>query len=336
MLKGVEVVAVMMRANPYLGSKPSILAILITTALCCCLASPIAVAEVKNYQDDWTNSITVTGGRTILVEELSATWCSSCAEIDPYLQQVADAHGSRITIVTYHPSDGDDAFQPEAADHRIKRMRSINPEVGGTPSFVVESGTLRVGPNSWPDVQKDILKAETNRQEFSQLSFNVSRDGNEYMAMISDLSLLETNYSAQLTFMLMSHNLAVPDGFFNPGEAYRDRVVVATASCSLSNYTIDNIGFKSAYSTNCSEDFSVNFSHSGQFSIILLHEATDSSVATNPNLATTLGLVEFGYRDVEIVNETNIMPHIFFTMLTLGAIWVAFDKITAKKSRNSD
>ena len=71
MLKGVEVVAVMMRANPYLGSKPSILAILITTALCCCLASPIAVAEVKNYQDDWTNSITVTGGRTILVEDAS-------------------------------------------------------------------------------------------------------------------------------------------------------------------------------------------------------------------------------------------------------------------------
>ena len=81
-----------------------------------------------------------------------------CAEIDPYLQQVADAHGSRISIVTYHPSDGEDAFQPEAAKHRIERMKLVNPQIGATPSFVVESGLLRIGPDSWPDVQKDILK----------------------------------------------------------------------------------------------------------------------------------------------------------------------------------
>ena len=76
------------------------------------------------------------------------------------MQQVADAHGSRISIVTYHPTDGEDAFQPEAAKYRIERMKSINSDVGSTPSFVVESGELRVGPDSWPDVQKDILKEE--------------------------------------------------------------------------------------------------------------------------------------------------------------------------------
>ena len=38
----------------------------------------------------------------------------------------SDAHGSRITIVTYHPTDGDDAFQPEAAKEQIDRMRLIN------------------------------------------------------------------------------------------------------------------------------------------------------------------------------------------------------------------
>jgi len=53
-------------------------------------------------------------GRSLLVEEVTTTWCPSCAEIDPFLMGVADAHGSRIAMVAYHPSDGEDAFQPEA------------------------------------------------------------------------------------------------------------------------------------------------------------------------------------------------------------------------------
>ena len=48
----------------------------------------ISQAEVKSFNENWSEDITVNGGRTLLVEELSATWCKSCAEIDPYLQQI--------------------------------------------------------------------------------------------------------------------------------------------------------------------------------------------------------------------------------------------------------
>ena len=51
-------------------------------------------------------------GRSVLIEEITTTWCESCADIDPYLMGVADAHGSRIAMVAYHPSDNLDAFQP--------------------------------------------------------------------------------------------------------------------------------------------------------------------------------------------------------------------------------
>ena len=50
------------------------------------------------------------GGRSLIVEELTTTWCVSCAEIDPYLMNVADAHASRIALLAYHPDDGVDAF----------------------------------------------------------------------------------------------------------------------------------------------------------------------------------------------------------------------------------
>ena len=118
------------------------LTVLITVLITLSMQSSNVTAVVKEHPSQWEEEINVQGGRTILVEELSATWCTSCAEIDPYLQQVADSHGSRISIVTYHPTDGEDAFQPEAASHRINRMKMINPELGSTPAFVVEGLSL--------------------------------------------------------------------------------------------------------------------------------------------------------------------------------------------------
>ena len=286
-------------------------------------------AEVKNYTEDWDEDITISGGRTILVEEISATWCTSCADIDPYLQQVADAHGSRISIVTYHPTDGEDAFQPEAAKYRIERMRTINSEVGSTPSFVVESGELRVGPDSWPDVQKDILKEETNRQEFSKLSFTISKLGQQYSATVNSLELLEVDYETQLTFMLMAHEMEVPDGFINPGENHRDRVVIATSTCNLNSNSLSNVGFSNISGTNCLDDFTVHFPASGKFSLILLHEATDSTVESNSNYASTLGVVEFAYRDIEVENDADFMPLVFFSMIIIGIILVIYERKNA-------
>lgn len=334
-IKEVEVLRRLVKVMGNMGVCHSTLIRIASSFIIIILLSPVSNAEVRDYSKGWDGDITVEGGRTIIVEELSTTWCVSCAEIDPYLQQVADAHGSRITIVTYHPTDGDDAFQPEAAKERIDRMRLINPQIGQTPTFVVESGLLRVGPDSWPDVQKDILKEETNRQETSQLSFSVSKFGDNYTAKIENLSLISADYETQLTFMMMAHDLPVPEGYINPGEATRDRVVTAIASCKLGNNTINNTGFTQASGTLCSSDFSVNFSPEGKFSIVLIHEATESSLKENSDTAKTLGLVEFAFRDIQIQSQVNIMPLVFFSVGLIGIIWVAYDKFNAVKNRKA-
>ena len=104
---------------------------------------------------------TGTGGRTMLVEEVTATWCPSCAEIDPELVRVADSHGSRIALIALHPSDGEDDFQPPASQYRIDRINALRDEpVVSTPTFVVEGGEARVGYEAWTDVQRDILSTK--------------------------------------------------------------------------------------------------------------------------------------------------------------------------------
>lgn len=325
-MKEVEVFGLFMAQGIYSTSMRQPIAIIILVCLLLQSTAGITQAEFKNYQDDWNEDITVTGGRTILVEELSTTWCTNCAEIDPYLQQVADAHGSRITIVTYHPTDGEDAFQPPAADYRIQRMKLVNDQLGSTPTFVVESGLLRVGSESWPDVQKDILKAETSRQEVSEVAFIISQEGDNYSASVSTSDLMEVTYDTQLTFMLMAHGIKVPDGYINVGEEYRDRVVISTASCSLNSSTIQNIGFSDSNTTNCAEDFTVNFSYQGKFSLVLIHEATNEVIESDKNLATTLGVVEFAYRDIDIEDQVNLMPMIFITTIAIGFIWAIISK----------
>ena len=87
------------------------------------LASNPAMAVVIDPSNGLDEAeITEKMGRTLLIEEVTTTWCPTCADIDPYLKGVADAHGSRIAMVAYHPTDGEDAFQPEAAQHGIERL----------------------------------------------------------------------------------------------------------------------------------------------------------------------------------------------------------------------
>jgi len=325
-MKEVELLGIIM-ANIFHSAKVrQYFAIAIVICFLLELGAGVTQAEVKDFDEEWNGEITVDGGRTVLVEELSATWCVSCAEIDPYLQQVADAHGSRISIVTYHPSDGEDAFQPEAAKDRIERMKLVNPQIGATPSFVVESGQLRTGPDSWPDVQKDILKAETNRQEVSKLAFTIAKDGNNYSASISSIDLMEVTYETQITFLLMNHGVEMPDGFFNPGENHRDRVVIATSTCNIGTNITQNIGLLDATATDCLSDFTVNFTNEGKFSVVMIHEATNEVLRSSPNLANSLGVVEFAYRDIEIESQTNIMPVVFLSIISLGCIWALIDK----------
>lgn len=294
------------------------------------MQSSSVTAVVKEHSSQWQEEVNVLGGRTILVEELSATWCTSCAEIDPYLQQVADSHGSRISIVTYHPTDGEDAFQPEAASHRIDRMKMINPELGSTPAFVVEGGEVRVGPNSWPDVQKDILKKETENQQYSQLGFNINKNLDEYTARITNFNPISVEYETQVTFILMKHELAVPEGFVNPSGDSRDRVVTAVATCNLAQNNItQSVGFTQSSSDNCSDNFSVTFNNSEKFSLVLIHESTENELANNSELGENLGLVEFAYRDITIDDTDDYLAIVVVSIASIGILWAIYERKTS-------
>ena len=268
--------------------------------------------------DPQVQTYSVNGGRSILIEEYTATWCPSCAEIDPYLMEFAYAHGPRVAMVAYHPSDDVDAFQPLAAQNRIDRLLITHPEIGSTPTFIVEAGPLRIGPDSWPDVNSDIFNEEVKRQSYTQLRLEIQQSNDTWTAtarVIDNDSIDE----GQLTIMVVQHEKIVPEGFDNPGGLTRDRVLTAIAECDINSSTITSeVNLLSAETTSCIDDFSVTFSPENKvFSVLLIHEPSKSQLENGSS--GTFGVVEYKSKNSPVTQSNVDNSLLIFAFVLIGS-----------------
>ena len=151
--------------------------------------------------------------RTILVEERTAIWCSSCAEIDPELAIVAKSHGSRTAIVGIHVND---EFENDASLARVEYQKQTDPTEYGTPTFFVDGIKTAEGYDAWSDVQSRILTQENNRMAPEEMA----------LKLVNGEIEIPTPEYGQITLMILEHEKPVPKDADNPGEETRDRVLV--------------------------------------------------------------------------------------------------------------
>ena len=301
-------------------------AVLLVGLLCSFSGQGLVVNQEETFEEAVSTS---GGGRSLLVEEITATWCPTCAEIDPELVQVADSHGSRIAMVALHPTDGEDAFQPEASRHRIDRIDSVQAGAStSTPTFVVEAGPARRGYDAWSEVQRDILNEELSRQAVSQLDVMVERTEDGYRASVAQTDVIQAT-GTQLTLMVLEHGKPMPPGFVNTGADHRDRVLVGVAECSLENDTITTeIGVLSAtVGPSCLDSFAVEFEELRSWSVILIHESTQEELDAGGR-STSYGAVEMAYRDrAETQNDSGWWGPI----ILIGCVGLGLASIVRKK-----
>ncbi|MDA0715525.1 MAG: thioredoxin family protein [archaeon] len=273
------------------------------TLMLCSISAQGIVVELNETFDQPVSS--TLGGRSLVVEELTATWCEVCAEVDPYLVNVADSHGSRIILLALHPSDDVDAFQPEAAKDRIDRRMVTHPDLGSTPTFIVEGGEMRIGYDAWGEVQNDILEKELGRTDVSSLEFEVVKENSNLIAKVKNIDLSQS--TGQLTFLYVEHEKVVPDGAINPGKSTRDRVVVGLSECNIETNSITkSIGLSSSVSDDCLSSFEVEFEPQDSWSIVLIHEPTlDEVMNGTPN--ESYGAIELSYRERGDNPQSNSM-----------------------------
>ncbi len=222
--------------------------------------------------------------RTVLVEERTAIWCPSCAEIDPELELVAEAHGSRIAIVGLHVED---EFENDASLARIEYQMQIDNSTYGTPTFFVDGMKTAEGYDAWQDVQRRILTQENSRTSPEKIPFDLSNE--QFNLAIPEIG--------QITLMVLEHGKQVPEGADNPGLSDRDRVLIGMKVFS-SDGNISEYG-----------DLSIPES----WSVILIHEPVSGG--------EPFGVVEISNRVYEDFKDNNLV-WILSVCILLGSLAV--------------
>ena len=158
--------------------------------LALCLTSTTSVLAEDSIEKHWLK-------RTVLVEERTAIWCPSCAEIDPELLLVAKSHGARTAIVGLHVND---EFENNASLARIQYQMQKDESNYGTPTFFVDGMKTAEGYGAWSDVQKRILSQESTRQAPEDIA----------MSLVDEEFIVPTPDYGQLTIMVLEHGKLVP------------------------------------------------------------------------------------------------------------------------------
>ena len=247
--------------------------------LALCLTSSTTVLAEDSIEEYWLK-------RTVLVEERTAIWCPSCADIDPELLLVAKSHGSRTAIVGLHV---DDEFENEASLARIQYQMLQDDTNYGTPTFFVDGTKTAEGYDAWSDVQKRILSQESTRSNPEEIA----------MSLVDEEVIVPTPEFGQLTIMVLEHGKVVPVEAENPGDDTRDRVLIGMK-------TVNSSGNVSIYGDLQLPD---------EWSIILVHEPEEGG--------EPFGVVEVSNRDWEISEDQNLF-HIMAICIILGALLVFY------------
>ena len=222
--------------------------------------------------------------RTILVEERTAIWCSSCAEIDPELAIVAKSHGSRTAIVGIHVND---EFENDASLARVDYQKQTDPTEYGTPTFFVDGVKTAEGYDAWSDVQSRILTQENNRMAPEDIA----------VKLIDGVLELPTPEYGQITLMILEHEKPVPKDADNPGEDTRDRVLVGMRVID-SNENISEFG---------------NLELPETWSLVMVHEPVEGG---SPYGVVQLSNIEYDS------NEDNNLLLILLVCSFVGALLV--------------
>ena len=274
---------------------------------------------VRINPEAWEGSALVEGGYSILVEEYTATWCERCAEIDEDLEIITDDHGSRIAMISHHPSDGIDAYQPPASEHRLERLRLQHTELAATPSFIVHNGAVREGVNSWPDVQSDILKEESSQRSYTELRVYAETNATEITVTVFPSVQEVMSNDTQISILFVQHNKEIPDEYINPGTSSRDRVLVGLAEFPM-------VGNPVAIDATIIAPFVASYpiDSMNQWSVVVVHEFTNEAIL-NKTITDSkpLGVVEISVKDPHKEESTPLpllLPILIF--VSIGALGI--------------
>ena len=103
------------------------------------------------------------GGHAILLEQYTATWCDTCATVDPWVSEFADDHEGRVVRVALHPDDHDPFGSPLTTERLALKQSEQQLSL---PTFWFDGQGDMQGQVSPSLLENGLRSAEVNREHW--------------------------------------------------------------------------------------------------------------------------------------------------------------------------
>ena len=144
---------------------------------------PFASADI----DIPDESREVSGGHAILLEQYTATWCDTCATIDPWISDFVDDRSNRVVRVALHPND-EDPFGTPLTSKRLVLKESDHQL--SLPTFWFDGQEEVEGHVSQSTLESRLRNAEANRENSISMHMVWNTWGNEPHDSVHELTIV--------------------------------------------------------------------------------------------------------------------------------------------------
>ena len=171
---------------------------------------------------------------TVLIEEHTATYCITCAEIDPMLLTFLEDNGNRAIRIAMHPL-GEDPLGSNISSHRLTLHGG---ELSVTPTFVMDGRVVSQGFVDRIDMQMNLRSSEITKE--GVLSIKGEVDVNQNTLRVTSPGLV-LGADEHLTIFIVEREVSLKPGTASNGLDKNHDVARAMLSMEVGGNTSSEI-----------------------------------------------------------------------------------------------
>ena len=271
------------------------------------------IINSESFTDNLIEGIETNGGSTIILEEYTATWCQTCAEIDPDVKELVSMHDERVALIALHPADGVDDLGNYASSKRINYLFN-NSLMIQSPTFLLDGDIVMKGANEINMLNSKIMQTQSKKSNFTKINLSVKKVNNSIEFEME----LDSKLSGIVNIMIIENKL-VSENYVGELNKF-DNVLVEMISIDLDNYNLisgtEEWSFVITNSTTNKINIFAKYNIDGKMNVENIGFLASHEVQ-NDNMTSVLGAVKI--IQGENINESNlIFIPIFLIVFSLG------------------
>ena len=236
----------------------------------------VVLTPLSSLADTNVGNLYSSGGSagTILIEEHTATYCQTCADIDPMVLSFLEDNGNRAIRIAMHPPGAD----PLGSEISTYRLSLTGDSLAVTPTFVMDGEVVSQGLVDRTDMQINLRSSELSKKGIFPL-------GGEVLVTESGILVkspgLELDESQELTIFITERIVDLAPGTASNGMDRNHDVARAMISVQEdgnvgSLHLPDAWSYQPIMDEEIIIDFDLGSEDTSKFDVILVLESTES------------------------------------------------------------